>query len=78
MPALRSLRYGVEVDVDLLLLVGDAILLLAPGAGPNHGDDGSRSHVRDQTLEETLAGEVGVVLLEVLLQKSVVVLSSHS
>ena len=33
---------------------------------PNHGDDRSRSHVRDQTLEETLGRQIGVVLLEVL------------
>lgn len=32
---------------------------------PDHGNDGSRSHVFDETWEERLGGEVGVVLLEV-------------
>lgn len=34
---------------------------------PHHGNDGARGHVLDQTGEEGLALEVGVVLLEVVL-----------
>jgi len=34
--------------------------------------------VGDESLEETLAGKVGVVLLEVLLKQSALVLSSDS
>jgi len=34
---------------------------------PDHGADGARVHVRDQTSEERLVAEVSVVLLEVLL-----------
>merc|ERR1719342_662469 len=32
---------------------------------PNHGADGAAGHVGDQSTEESLAGEVGVVLLQV-------------
>lgn len=34
---------------------------------PDHGADGAGAHVGDQTLEEGLVRQVGVVLLEVLL-----------
>lgn len=34
---------------------------------PDHGADGAGCHVGHQTLEEWLLGQVGVVLLEVLL-----------
>lgn len=37
---------------------------------PDHGDNGSRSHVLDEAGEEGLAGEISVVLLEVLLGSS--------
>ena len=36
-------------------------------AFPHHAHDGSHLHVRDEASEEGLGGEVGVVLLEVLL-----------
>jgi hypothetical protein len=39
-------------------------------------DRGIELTVGDESLEETLAGKVGVVLLEVLLQQSALVLSS--
>ena len=36
---------------------------------PDHGQDGARRHVLDQTGEEGLRGEVGVVLLQVVLRR---------
>ena len=36
---------------------------------PDHGDDGSRVHVLDETREELLVAEVSVVLLEVLVAR---------
>jgi hypothetical protein len=45
----------------------DAAGLDGVTALPDHGADGTRGHVGDKTGEEGLAGEVGVVGLEVLL-----------
>lgn len=37
------------------------------GALPDHADDRARGHVRDESREELLASQVGVVLLKQLL-----------
>jgi len=54
-------RLGRHGGAEHLAALEDNILSL-----PDHGADGSAGHVGNQTSEEALAGEVGVMLLHVL------------